>query len=263
MGALFCIDYFSLRAEEYGWLEEFVDVYRSDNSLWLYPNFSYSLPICRFYLEQDGISKGLNEVTEKASSHELMEQALMLHPLILKKVVAKAPLKDVAWTKILKHSFFSSCQPGSPSLEHLINIYVERNFIMWRIPDLQKLLKEAALHVIESVDQKKSDAKDWACVRQEAFSSDGNEYSHLLVSDFSDSVPTIPPDDLRQFMIDPRALLAENNAEQVHGAGGGVMPREVLNRNPVIVFLESMLPWVNYDSAGDAGAAGEHNQDGD
>lgn len=88
-------------------------------------------------------------------------------------------------------------------------------------------------------------------------------YSHLLVSDFSDSVPTIPPDDLRQFMIDPRALLAENNAEQVHGAGGGAMPREVLNRNPVIVFLESMLPWVNYDSAGDAGAAGEHNQDGD
>ncbi|KAF3789946.1 Transcription factor 25 [Nymphaea thermarum] len=237
MGALFCIDYFSLRAEEYDWLEKFVDVYKSDNSLWLFPNFSYSLPICHFYLEQNGTSKGLDKVTEKATSGDLMEQALMLHPLILKKLVAKAPLKDVAWTKILKHSFFSSCEAGSPSLEHLINIYVERNFIMWRIPDLQKLLKEAALCVIE--------------------------YSHLLVSDFSDSVPTIPPDDLRQFMIDPRALVVDNNAEQVQAAGGGMVPREVLNRNPVMVFLESMLPWVTYDSAGDADAAGEHHQNGD
>ena len=35
MVALFCIDQFSLRAQEYQWLEEFAEEYRSDNSFYL------------------------------------------------------------------------------------------------------------------------------------------------------------------------------------------------------------------------------------
>lgn len=104
-----------------------------------------------------------------------MKQALMLHPLVLSKIVDKAPLKDSSWTQILKNAFFGSAKPGSPSLEHVINIYVERHYIMWRFPELQNLLKEAALLVIESLKHDSREAKDWACVRKEAFSSEKNE----------------------------------------------------------------------------------------
>jgi hypothetical protein len=41
-GALFCIDYFALRSQQYKWLEQFAEEYRCDNSLWLFPNFSFS-----------------------------------------------------------------------------------------------------------------------------------------------------------------------------------------------------------------------------
>ncbi|XP_043716492.1 transcription factor 25 [Telopea speciosissima] len=255
MGAMFCIDYFALRAQEYAWLEWFSEEYSCDNSLWLFPNFSYSLAICRFYLECESSSEDARMETEKATSEDLMKQALMLHPLVLKKLVAKAPLKDPAWTKILKHAFFGSAVAGSPSLDHLINIYVERNYIMWRFPDLQKLLRDAALQLIEMLDHNGSDAKDWACVRKEAFSSEINEYSHLLVSDFSDSVPTMPPEDMQHLMIDPR--MAQNVQNGHHNANpeeATRAPREVMNRNPVLVFLESMLPWVDY------GAAYENNE---
>lgn len=176
MGALFCIDYFSLRAQEYQWLEQFAEEYRSDNSLWLFPNFSYSLAAARFYLERDAAaSKEHTAQTEKATSSDLMKQALMLHPLVLQKLVAKAPLKDSVWAQILKNSFFGSAKAGSPSLEHLINIYVERSYLIWRFPELQNLLKEAALLVIESLKQNSSEARDWSCVRKEAFSSEKNE----------------------------------------------------------------------------------------
>ncbi|KAM1069069.1 hypothetical protein ACFX2A_000959 [Malus domestica] len=61
MGAMFCIAYFSLRAEEYAWLEQLSEEYKSDSSLWLFPNFSYSLAICHFYLEKEESSKGAPE----------------------------------------------------------------------------------------------------------------------------------------------------------------------------------------------------------
>lgn len=169
-GALFCIDYFALRAQEYGWLERFADEYGSDTSLWLFPNFSYSLAVSRYHLERETGGE-----TSKSPSGELMRQALMLHPLVLQKLVDKAPLKDSTWTQILKNSFFGSAKAGSPTLDHLINIYVERNYLIWRFPELQNLLKEAALLVIESLEGNSSEAKDWACVRKESFSSDKNE----------------------------------------------------------------------------------------
>lgn len=175
MGAMFCIDYFALRAEECAWLEQFSEEYKSDNSLWLFPNFSYSLAICRFYLEREESSKETGTHATKATSVDLMKQALMLHPSVLKKLVGKVPLKDQAWTNILKHTFFRSEKTGSPSLDHLINIYVERSYIIWRLPDLQKLLRDTALVVIDNLEHSSSDAKDWACVRKEAFSSENNE----------------------------------------------------------------------------------------
>ncbi|KAF5177488.1 Transcription factor [Thalictrum thalictroides] len=264
MGAMFCIDYFSLRAEEYSWLEQFSEEYRSDNSLWLFPNFSYSLAIARLYLERESCTKSTSKENEMATSTDLMKQALMLHPSILKKLVEKAPLKDPAWTKILKHKFFGSAQAGGPSLEHLIDIYVERNYIIWRLPDLQVLLRDAAQLVIGTLDHNGSDAMDWACVRKEAFSSEKNEYSHLLVSDFSGSVPQMPPDDLRNLMVDPRMAHAMGNGgdeanPEVHARA----PREVMNRNPVIVFLESILPWADYGGPLDGNHFEGHDRDED
>ncbi|KAG6539230.1 transcription factor 25-like [Zingiber officinale] len=241
-GALFCIDYFSIRAQEYRWLEQFVEEYRCDNSLWLFPNFSYSLAVARLHLEHEDDASG-----DKATSTDLMKQALMLHPLVLQKLVAKAPMKEAVWTQILKHPFFGSAEAGSPSLEHLINIYVERSYILWRFPELQKLLKDAAFLVIESLKENNSEARDWDCVRKEAFSSEKNEYSHLMVSDFSDVIPTIPPEEIRDFMVGPPQLHEIQDAErEAIPVRARAAPREIIGRNAAIVFLESLLPWADY-----------------
>jgi len=245
-GALFCIDYFALRSQQYKWLEQFAEEYQCDNSLWLFPNFSFSLAIARFYLERDATSEG-SDHADKSTSVDLMKQALMLHPLVLRKIVDKAPLKDSSWTQILRNVFFGSAKPGSPSLEHMINIYVERHYIMWRFPELQNLMKEAALLVIESLKQDNREAQDWACVRKEAFSAEKNEYSHLLVSDFSDTTPSLPPEELRPFMVGP-GMVHEMPPVEQEAAGPERLraPREVTGRNPALVFLESLLPWVDY-----------------
>ncbi|KAJ6334779.1 hypothetical protein OIU78_011612 [Salix suchowensis] len=264
MGGMFCVDYFALRAEMYAWLEWFSEDCKSDRSLWLFPSFSYSLAICRLYLEHEEPSKDDDTSVRKSSSADLMKQALMLHPSVLQKLVAKVPLKDQAWTNILKHAFFQSEKTGSPSLDHLINIYVERSYIIWRLPDLQKLLRNSALQVIETLEHSSSDAKDWACVRKEAFSSENNEYGHLLVSDFSDTVPTLPPENLQNFMVDPGMREPEQNGGQIaYPLDGGPAPHDVANRNALAVLFESMLPLVAYgDEGGNEGnQVNGHEQD--
>nr|XP_017258345.1 PREDICTED: transcription factor 25 [Daucus carota subsp. sativus] len=257
MGAMFCIDYFALRAEEYTWLERFSEEFKSDNSLWLFPNFSFSLAISRFCLEG---STDANEA-EKTSSTDLMCHALMLHPPVLKKLVAKVPLKDQMWANILNHKFFSIDRTGVPSLDHLINIYVERSYIIWRLPDLQKFLRNSAMKVIDDLDHNRGDAKDWACVREEAFSSEKNEYDHLLVSDFSDSVQTMPPDNLQNFILDPQAMAMQNADQAINPPAVGRAPREVANRNALAVLLESILPWNHYGTSGAGEFEDEHNND--
>ncbi|KAK0581292.1 hypothetical protein LWI29_012161 [Acer saccharum] len=261
MGAMFCIDYFALRAGEYAWLEQFSEEYKSDNSLWLFPNFSYSLSVCRFYLEREEMSQDADTDNSKATSTDLMKQALMLHPSVLKKLVAKVPLKDQAFTNILKHAYFRSDETRIPSLDHLIRIYVERSYLIWRLPDLQKLLRDTAQLVNETLEHNKSEAKDWACVREEAFSSEKNEYDHLLVQDFSDTVATLPPDNLHNFVVDPRMGEAEQNGIQGNPLDvGQAPPRDVANRNVLAVLFESMLPWANYGDGGEGRVADEDNQ---
>ncbi|GKU87820.1 hypothetical protein SLEP1_g2157 [Rubroshorea leprosula] len=204
LGAMFCIDYFALRAGEYAWLERFSEEYESDNSLWLFPNFSYSLSVCRFYLEREDSSVAACQDTSKATSADLINQPLMLHPAVLKKLL-----------------------------------------------------------VIESLESNRNDAKDCACARKEAFSSGKNEYAHLLVQDFSDTVPTIPPDNLQNFTVEPRAALQIGNlVPDPVDAGHAPPPRDIANRNPLVVLIESMLPWVNYGDGEDVVAIDENQHNG-
>lgn len=252
MGALFCIDYYSIRAGQYVWLERFSEEYNRDNSLWLFPNFSYSLAICRSYLEQDETP---DKKTGKSTSTELMKQALMLHPSVLKKLVEKVPLKEQIWTNMLKHAFFKSEKTGTPTTDHLINIYVERSHLVWKLPELQKLLRESTQLVIEALENNPSEGKDWACVRKEAFSSEKNEYAHLLVSEFSDTVPTAPPDELQNFMVNPGMREAAPDVNR--GANLGVVHRELDGRSVLAVLAESALPFFHF-GGGEDGRGGEN-----
>lgn len=67
----------------------------------------------------------------------------------------------------------------------------------------------------------------------------------MLVSDFSDSVPTLPPDNLQNFMVDPRGEVPNDAQPANHRV------QDLTDRNAIAVLLESMLPWINYGSGHD------------
>lgn len=55
----------------------------------------------------------------------------------------------------------------------------------------------------------------------------------MLVSDFSDSVPTLPPDNLQNFMVDPRREVP-NDAQPANNR-----VQDLSDRNAIAVLLES------------------------
>ncbi|VVB04145.1 unnamed protein product [Arabis nemorensis] len=112
--ALFCVDYYALSTKKYAWLERFSEEYQSnlDKSVWLFPNFAYSLALSR-------------------------ENRAVL---------------------CLRN------KSNSPSLDHLIDIYVKRNYLLWKLPEPFELLEKAALIDIELLEENATDARDWLCV---------------------------------------------------------------------------------------------------
>ena len=56
----------------------------------------------------------------------------------------------------------------------------------------------------------------------------------------------MPPDDLQNFMVDPRMREVENGEGVANPPGGTRAPRDVANRNALAVLFESMLPWIEY-----------------
>lgn len=70
------------------------------------------------------------------------------------------------------------------------------------------------------------------------------------------NVAHIPPEELQNFLEDPHMAQAIQNMDpaEIREAVAHV-PRDVHNRNPLLVLLESILPWVDY------GAAHDDNQD--
>eukprot|EP00850_Spirogloea_muscicola_P014878 SM000110S18885 [mRNA] locus=s110:149940:151775:+ [translate_table: standard] len=272
LGALFCIDYYALRAEQYRWLEAIASSsYGVDHSLALFPNYSYNLALARFRLEEaaeaqpaaaggtatktaaatdahndDSMAAGDDSSSSSgdsrlASASELMRQALLLHPGVLRQIVDRAPIKiDAEWARILAHRVFAAVPPpvSNPTLDHLVALYAERDHLLWRAPDAQRLLRDAAAKVTSPGAAAEGELMDWACVRSEAFSSATNDYRHLALADFSDTVSTLPPEDAQ-------ALQNGQPPADVGSNGGADGLRDLRGRSALMVFLQTLLPWNN------------------
>ena len=63
--------------------------------------------------------------------------------------------------------------------------------------DAQRLLKDACSLAVQADP---ADRANWACVAQEVYAdipADVNNYRHLRIADFSDTVSALPPEELQ------------------------------------------------------------------
>ena len=73
-------------------------------------------------------------------------------------------------------------------------------------------------------------------------------------------MPTLPPDNLQNFMADPRMREELPNVNQgINPQGGDHATRDLANRSALAVLFESILPWVDYGDRVEEEAA-ENNE---
>jgi len=230
-GVLCCVDYFALRAGEAAWLLRFGDGFRGDGALPTLPGWAFSLALAAWQLEAEkGGAAAASLPADAPRASERLRDALLLHPAVLPPLIERltagnAVTLDAGWRAALAAPLFARADcGGSASLEHLVELFVERHHSLWRPAGVLTWLKAGAEAAVAAAP---ASAADWALLREQAFPADErNAYAHLLTPDFGDAATrALPPED-NPFLAPRRAQLPEEALEAVQEAMAGMPPEQ-------------------------------------
>ncbi|KAG7401803.1 hypothetical protein PHYBOEH_010266 [Phytophthora boehmeriae] len=201
------------------------------------PNLQFSLALAHFFLGKETEAK------------DLLAAALLKFPSVLKPLLEKiaANTSSSSWQPVLSSRVFANAQNVDAGLQHLLDIYVTRNFSVWKVNDVQTFLLRSAQHALASPALVSANP-------QVLHLPDGlHKYSRALSADFSDEITTLPadhpmlqPPQLQNGQpLDAEALAALAQAQQEFEAGN--LPADA---NPLLLFLQTLLPWNHVQGAG-------------
>ena len=272
-GALFTIDYFALRCQKYEFLKELAEFHDQGGAATM-PNIVYSLALAKYHQEDSNnvdTSSIICANEESLSAGDLMAKALMLHPPVVVLMQKKLDINlSDDWIRVLHSAPFCLYEDGyknNPSLQKIVDIFVERNHLLWKPDPIQKFLLQAAERVASlanaSAEMQRDGLplgltlSDWSNMREQAFPENAQaHYGHLRVDDFSDSVAQLPPEEI-QGALEQENVLDEGDIDQlIHQIEQGGAA-DIEGDGPIAAFLRSLLPWVNagqqpnYEDPGD------------
>jgi len=260
-GALLAIDYYALRYKEYEFVKNLAETY-DHGAVATMPNIVYSVALAQYYI--DGLPS--------QEADDLLAKAMMLHPAVmvsmqnkleeLKLVQASGSMID-DWQQVLHSEPFVSSHRSleqSPPLQKLVDIFVERQHLLWKSAPIQSFLLRAAERVAglasASEDMQRDGLPfgltidDWSSMRQQAFpEEDSNSYAHLRIADFSDTVAQLPPEEVQGALDGPDETdigqMDPQQVEQLMQALSEAGDTPNLDEGALLGFLRSLLPWVN------------------
>ena len=149
-GVLQCIDYYALRAQEFQGLLQLAGGYESVKSLSLLPNMAYSTALAHFKLGN------------VHQADRTIQQALALFPCVLAPLInaagGSASQGGLDWALVLTHPHFTANVPSSSaSLRFLVDIFVKRNTLLWKQPDVMAWLHSNSIQLVDLVEQQEDE----------------------------------------------------------------------------------------------------------
>ena len=284
-GMLSTIDYYALRCGEYDFLKSFAEQY-NEGTLNTMPNIVYSLALALWHNENDnGPAKheGNMKDTLDVTSQDVLAKAIMMHPHVLVALCKRLGFAESShtdsnmWKQMLNSAPLAGSPNNSASLEKLIDIFVERQHLLWKPQAVQDWVFKTACRIFHAAARSPEEQaqelpygltiQDWSTVRQQAWpESKEDEYAHLKVHDFSDTISQIPREAIHG--LDPGAgepVIADQQQLE-HLVRQNI--HDLDDAHPLAAFLRSLLPWVNagqqpdYDNDNNGGRAeNPHEED--
>lgn len=230
------IDFYALRAREYEWFIEFVNLWDNARNLTQLPNITYSLALAHFHLGNEDIA------------NELLQDALIKFPGILVPLLDKCSIQTDK--KVTTHDFFNrkSSSTASPALDKLQTLYVARNFNLWKEPTILPWLKQAVHAVLERVDAKDDYVKLYEVSRNRRYRGalPRDVLRHIILSDIKDVTVSIEESNGLVLSYDPLPPLDSIDVYRTPAT-----QRRTLGArsNFLSLFISSLFPDFNGDTA--------------
>ncbi|TMW66402.1 hypothetical protein Poli38472_004167 [Pythium oligandrum] len=255
MNVLLAIDYYAVSARQYQFIldlvasqTEAVDRFSKDEAskkptskktsmsvdegIAALPNLQFSLALSHHFLNNDQEAK------------EALARALLRFPTVLKPLLDKIAVNSSSgtWQSVLGSRIFANARSldENGALQHVLDIYVQRNFSIWKVNEVQSFLLRGAQHAIAS--------PTFSSAYQQVLELPPSllKYKRSYPGDYSDEITTLPPDhpmlrppelpNLNDLNEEQLAQLAELQAQ----AEAGNLPADA---NPLLLFLQTLLPW--------------------
>jgi len=240
MFALLMLDYWALQARQYQYVVDFASAFQFQNcSMMLYPNFCYSVALAKRKVEgknavecsSETMSVDIGDI-KSVSSSICLQQAILLFPEMVGPMLKKCKpewLQKPDWMAVFKHSYFIEARlrrQDNTTLRKLVDAYIERTNLIWTDYKLLQWLLMNCQKVIKRLEDEDDVATDIFPAIRDSVYDDAlpSRFRMLDISDFSNTIQLLPPDDRPQIHMP-----APPNAFQ--------------NQHPAVAFWNSLLPW--------------------
>ncbi|DAZ93810.1 TPA: hypothetical protein N0F65_008569 [Lagenidium giganteum] len=202
------------------------------------PNLQFSLALAHYFNEN------------KDTARELLAKALLQFPSVLPALLEKCSVSTTSgeWATVLGSRVFANASHVADGsvLQHLLDIYVTRNFSLWKVNEVQRFLLEGAKHAVDFPSLSQSTPQVMEV--PEALL----KYRRAVTADYSDEITTLPADHpmMQQLQIPNLEDLDEGQLEALARAqeqmAAGNLPADA---NPLLLFLQTLLPWNHVQGA--------------
>jgi hypothetical protein len=236
---LLMIDFFAIRAEEYEFLLKLVEEWECTRNLTQLPNIAISVSLALFYL-----SKKLNDTEMLRSADDKLQQALIMFPMVLQPLLDKCEV--IVSAEVSNSSHFQVSTIREPeALNILIQLFVERNHLMWKVPEVLSWLEANARKVALRAKSKELLFEESAQKRRSLYQgAPRNIYRHVVVSEFP-SVVALLPKSVTSSPIMAFDPLPPANSIAAYSDKPVRRQVEVAEESFISLFVRSLLP--SYD----------------
>mmetsp|Transcript_7991 Transcript_7991/g.23577 ORF Transcript_7991/g.23577 Transcript_7991/m.23577 type:complete len:721 (-) Transcript_7991:247-2409(-) len=230
LGMNLYMDFLAVCAGDYEFMRRMV---MERPELSMLPNWSFAMPMAAANtlpknadgsFSVEGFVKGPYGAGEHEMGYDVedgLRMAVASFPLVVTRLLAKLNDQSVGkgldWQAVLGEPLFREAPDhGSESYSHLVDLYVERSHPLWKPAPMLAWLRSACKDVLKDAGCSGTPQQDWTQTTASAFPSmEANQYRRLRVQDFSDTIATIPREEVEAAM---RAQAANAEDQEVQAA---------------------------------------------
>ena len=225
---LLIMDTLALKVENFDFVLEFIDEFDHALNLTLLPNFAYSHALALFYKE-------VMSNTSHEKSAATIRSAVLRYPMIAQLICEKFNYNlESNSLYVTKESTIKS---HTRSLTQQCKLYVERASELWTDSEVVSWFKKNVTIVNNEHEKIPGYAKALSNRKQLFLSPPLNVMRHIFISDISSVSALLPPAAFERSQ-DPHDPMPPSNSY----ADYSPETRQMQARNPVLAFIDSLMP---------------------